>query len=350
MDKRLKKDDIGIAKHYQGLTLTSIVAKIYNALLLNCIESETEKILWKNENGFWRNRSTTLQILIIQQIIEGVHAKNLKATLNFVYFSNAFNSIHRGKMTQILLAYGLLKEIMMLCKSTKVKVCSLDRDIEFFDIVASVLQGNTLAPYQFIICQDYILRTSIDLMKENNFTLKKTRNRWYPTQTIMDADFADDRALLANTPTQAESLEQATGGIGLHVNANKTKYMWVNQKADISTLNGGSLKLLDKFMYLSSSVSTTENDINMHLAKSWTTIDWLSIIWKSDLSDKIKRNCFPSSNHVNSTIWMHHMDADLAYKEKNLMRTAQECYDYIEQILETTSYKTAAELPPTSHL
>ena len=35
---------------------------------------------------------------------------------------------------------------MMLYKKTKVKVCSLDGDTDFFDIVRGVLQGNTLAP------------------------------------------------------------------------------------------------------------------------------------------------------------------------------------------------------------
>ena len=60
----------------------------------------------------------------------------------------------------------------------------------------------------------------------------------------------------------------------------------------ISTLNGGSLTLVDKFTYLKSSVSSTQNDINMHLAKAWTAIDRLSIIRKSDLSNKIKSKFF----------------------------------------------------------
>ena len=97
-------------------------------------------------------------------------------------------------MEQILLAYGLPKEtvaaIMMLYKNTKVKVRSPDGDIDFFDMVAGVLQGDTLAPYLFIICLDYILRTSIDLMKENGFTLTKVRSRRYPAQMITDADYA----------------------------------------------------------------------------------------------------------------------------------------------------------------
>ena len=53
---------------------------------------------------------------------------------------------------------------MMQYKNTKLKVRSLDEDTDYFDIVAGVLQGDTLAPYLFIICLDNVLRTSIDLM------------------------------------------------------------------------------------------------------------------------------------------------------------------------------------------
>ena len=110
-----------------------------------------------------------------------------------------------------------------------------------------------------------MLRTSIDKIKENGFKLTKERSRRYSLKTITDADYADDIALLANTPAQAKtllhSLEQADAGIGLNVNTHKTEYMCLNETDDISTLN--SLKLVDKFTYLGSSVSSTETDINM---------------------------------------------------------------------------------------
>ena len=113
-------------------------------------------------------------------------------------------------MEQILLAYGLPKEtvaaIMILYRNTKVKVRSPDGDTEYFDIVAGVLQGDTLAPYLFIICLDYVLRTSINKIRENGFQLTKRRSKRYPAKTITDADYADDLALLANTPNQAETL------------------------------------------------------------------------------------------------------------------------------------------------
>ena len=109
---------------------------------------------------------------------------------------------------------------------------------------------------------DYVLKTSIDKIKENGFELTKKRSRRYPAKTIIDADYSDDIAILANTPNQAEtllhSMEQAAAGIGLHVNAHKTEYMCFNQTGDISTQNGSSLKLVDKFTYQGSSVSSTE--------------------------------------------------------------------------------------------
>ena len=252
---------------------------------------------------FRRNRSTTSQILTIRCILEGVRAKNLEATILFVDFSEAFDSIHGGKMEQILLTYGLPKEtataIMMLYKNTKAKARSPDGDTDYFDVVAGVQQEDTLAPYIFIICLDYVLRTSIDKTKDNGFKLTKERSRRYPSQTITDANYADDIALRANTPAQAETLQQslkrAAAGIDLYVNANKTEYMCFIQRSDISTLNGSSLKLVDKFAYLENSVSSTETDINTRLAKAWTAIDRLSVIWKSDLTDKIKRSFFQAA-------------------------------------------------------
>ena len=180
-----KKGDLGLAKNYRGITFTSIAAKIYNALL-----------------------------------------RNLQATILFVDFNKAFDSIHRSKMEQIRLAYDLPKETvaatMMLYRNTKVK--------------------------------------------ENCFKLTKERSKRYPVKTITDADNTDDIALLANASTEAEtllhSLERAAASIGFHINPHKTEYMCFNQTGNISTQNGSTLKLVDKITYRESSVSSTETDIN----------------------------------------------------------------------------------------
>ena len=140
---------------------------------------------------------------------------------------------------------------------------------------------------------------SIDKIRENGFELTKKRSRRYPAKTITNADYTDDIAILANTPNQAEtllhSLERATAGIDLHVNAHKTEYMCFNQAGDIFTRVGTSLKLVDKFTYPGSNISSTEKDIDTRLTKAWTAIDRRSIIWKSNLIDKMKRSFFLSA-------------------------------------------------------
>ena len=78
--------------------------------------------------------------------------------------------------------------------------------------------------------------------------------------------------------------------------------MCYNQTGDI-TLDGTPLKPVEKFTYLGSSVSSTEKDIDTRLTKAWTDIDRLSIIWKSDLTDKMKRSFFQAELLYGCTIW-----------------------------------------------
>ena len=112
-------------------------------------------------------------------------------------------------------------------------------------------------------------RCSCPLVSENYYLMISRR---YPAKTITDADSTDDIVILANTPNQAEtllhSLERAAAGIGLHVNAHKTEYMCYNPTGDITTLDGTSLKLVDKFTYIGNSVSSTEKDIDTRLMKA----------------------------------------------------------------------------------
>ena len=133
-----------------------------------------------------------------------IHMKNLAYMLMaaqllhslYIYIYIYIYIIDRGNMEQILLACALPKEtvapIIMLYRNTKVKVRSPDGDTGYFDIVPGVLQGDTLAWHLFIICLDYVLRTSIDKIKEtvSNYQKKEAegtpekkyrhrQHRWY---------------------------------------------------------------------------------------------------------------------------------------------------------------------------
>ena len=192
-----------------------------------------------------------------------------------------------------------------------------------------------------------------------------------PHKLITNADYADDLALLVNTPTQAKSLlyslEQPAGDICLHVNTDKTEYMSCNQKGDIATLNNGSLKLLDKFTYLR--ISSTENDISIQLAKTCIAIGRLSIMWMSDFSDKIKRNFFPAAvvsillHRCTPLMLTERMEKNLdgncsqillaiSYKSWKQHPTKQQLYVHLPPILHTIVHLPILHTirPLTSHL
>ena len=88
---------------------------------------------------------------------------------------------------------------------------------------------------------------------------------------MTDIYYADNLVLLANIHAQTESLlhnlEQEEGGIGVYVNANKTEFMCFKLEGTISIFSCKPLKLVDKFTYLSSNISSTESDVNTYLVK-----------------------------------------------------------------------------------
>ena len=99
-------------------------------------------------------------------------------------------------------------------------------------------------------------------------------------------------------------LDWAAGRIGQHDNAEKTDFMSYNQRGDIFTPNRRSLTVVDKSTYQGSSIASTENGIKTQLAKVWTAVNRLSVIWKSDLSDKMNC-CFSKQWSVNTAVWIH---------------------------------------------
>ena len=267
-----KKGDLRLATNYRGISLTPTAAKIYNKLLLHRIRPVLENILRDNQNGFREKRSTTAQIFTLRLIIEGVKQKQLPAVIIFVDFSKAFYSIDRSKMEQILETYGIpneiIKAIMTMYKNIQVFVRSPDGDAEFFDIIAGVLQGDTLAPYLFIIVLDYVLR-NLDQNENFDFTLRKQLSRRYPDEMLTDVGFADDLALLSDKIGNAEKLlkilETAAASVGFYINTTKTKLIAVNTEGTITAQNGCDLEQVNDFNYLDSKIISSENDIQVRI-------------------------------------------------------------------------------------
>ena len=296
-----KKGDLSKGGNYRGISLNAIASKLVNRMILNRIQPILDPHLRPNQNGFRPGRSTTSQILALRRLIEGVKSNNLPAVLLFLDFRKAFDSIHREKMFAILKAYNipdeLVNAIKLLYHNTRAKVVSPDGETEEFEIVAGVLQGDTLAPYLFTIVLDYVMREAMTKTDNPGFTLSKRRSKRHPPVTISDLDFADDIALTLDNLQEAQTLltgvETAASNVGLHLNAAKTEMIVYNQQIEmINSLNGEQIKSVDDFKYLGSWIDNTLKDMNTRKAQAWVACNKLSKIWKSNLNRNLKARLF----------------------------------------------------------
>ncbi|KAL5260700.1 hypothetical protein ACHWQZ_G010752 [Mnemiopsis leidyi] len=298
-----KKGDLTKADNYRGISLTSIVSKTLNRMLLNRIKPRLEEVLRNNQNGFRPGRSTTSHILALRRIIEGAKAKNLKATMVFIDFKKAFDSIHRGLLMKILLAYGIPKALVSLIEKlytgTKARVVTADGITDLFDILAGVLQGDTLAPYLFIIVIDYIMTVTMEEFdSEPGFTIRPARSRRVGAEKLADLEFADDVALCSDTIEEAqvllERLEAAANTVGLNMNTSKTKFMTVNgEESDkLTNSTGSEIEQVSDFIYLGSWVAASDKDFEVRKAKTWAACHKMKKVWSSGMRRNLKVRLF----------------------------------------------------------
>ena len=291
-----KSGDLTKPDNYRGISLTSLIMKLYNRMILNRLRAILDPLLRISQNGFRQKRSTIGQIVALRRLIEEAKGNNLPCILTFIDFRKAFDTIHRGKLIEILRAYGVPDKIIEAIETTYsetwAKVRTADGETESFQILAGVLQGDTLAPFLFIVALECALRRAIEGREEElGFTLQKRASRRVAAKMVTDLDFADDTTLLSDTVEQACSLllvvEKECKNIGLGLNAMKTKVMPINIRANevnVKTMDGTQLDVVDDFKYLGSWAASTDHDIKVRRAQAWKVLHDMKKIWKSRLT------------------------------------------------------------------
>ena len=140
-------------------------------------------------------------------------------------------------MFKILIAYGIPKPLVNMIsityENTEAKVLTPDGETNSFHINSGVLQGDTLAPFLFIIVLDYAMRSAIQGREEAlGFELEFKKSRRYPATILTDLSYADDIALVSHDVCQAQKVltcvEEEAAKIGLHIHAKKTEIMAYN--------------------------------------------------------------------------------------------------------------------------
>jgi hypothetical protein len=250
--------------NYRGIALMSIVAKLFNRLLLERLRGGLETKLRYNQNGFRKLRSTAQHVLAARRLIEEIRdSQTGKLVSIFIDFTKAFDSVNWSWMRAILLAYNvpikLVDTIMSLYHGATAKVKLENNEFtDFISLSSGVLQGDTLAPYLFIIVLDYVLRSAIpDESLGIQLTLSQgTRSRPKPSSYLTDLDFADDIMLVSdnikNAQSMLSSIEYHAQLVGLSINLKKTEYILIGEfkeSVDLS-LNSGLIKQVKDFKYL----------------------------------------------------------------------------------------------------
>ena len=223
--------------------------------------------------------------------------------LVFVDFSKAFDSVDRSKMFEILRLYGIPEGIIAAIKvmytDNSSTVMTTDGETQAFPTLAGILQGDTLAPFLFIMVVDYIMRVSVDTISEKGYLLHPRRGSRQPAEYLTDTDFADDIALISQSLEHAQdllqSLEQASNGVGLYLNETKTECLnrcLSNADLVVKTLNGASLKMVEDYVYLGSYISSSEKDFSVRKGMAWSACNDMYKIWTSQLPRRIKIEIF----------------------------------------------------------
>jgi hypothetical protein len=287
------------------------MAKTFNRMLLNRIRNKIDPHLRQNQNGFRQQRSTSGQVLALRRIIEEIKNHDLPAVITFIDFKKAFDSINRKKMISILAAYDvphtIIKAIETNYADTQAKILTPDGKTDNIQITTGVLQGDTLAPYLFIIVLDYVMRRATEGKEEElGFCLMKRRSRRIGPEVVTDLDFADDIALISDSTAKAQAflgaVEKEAREVGLQINAKKTKAMAFNLNYDfnLTSENGDNIEKVEDFKYLGSWINNTEKDIAVRKALAWRKMHDLKKIWQSKMSKCLKIRTFRAT--VESTL------------------------------------------------
>ena len=146
----------------------------------------------------------------------------------------------------------IVDAIKLIYENSSAQVITPDGETDFFDITAGIFQGDTLAPFLFLIVLDYALKCAFKICdSKSGIVIKPKFGSRHPEIRIRDLCYADDAALLNNTLQLAENLlhcvESSAALVGLYLNVKKTKFL--TSHITDPYVPGEDLQKVDEFLY-----------------------------------------------------------------------------------------------------
>ena len=291
---------------HRGISLMSRSAKLFNRVLLSRLQPILDPYLRYEQNGFRPQRGTVTQILSLRRIVEEVRIHQATLVCVFVDFQRAFDSVSRAAIPQILRAYNvparLVSAVMAMYSDTRAAVVTPDGLSDPFSSTSGVLQGDTLAPFLFVVVLDWVIRTGLPDSNDGFLLCRRSCRRQRERRLSLLA-FADDIALLASSEESAQRLldrlTAAAAKVGLSINTRKTEVLTVPTDLTANIIcqdaNGSSISLprCRHFKYLGGLVPSAQEDLRRRKGLAWAAFRSIRVPLQSlTLSDRLRALLF----------------------------------------------------------
>ena len=263
------KGEKGECKNYRGISLLSVVGKVYASILAERVRKITESLMDDEQGGFRKGRGCVDQIFALKQVCEKVREKGGKVYLGFMDLEKAYDRVNREALWQVLRMYGvsgkLLNGIKSMYDGSKACVRVNGSLSEWFDIDSGVRQGCVMSPWLFNVFMDGVMKEVRMRINGMGIGLERDGIEW----TLSDLMYADDVVFMAKSERELSVMIQNFDYVckrrGLKVNVDKSKVMIVGENVDHACevrMNGHVLERVNDFKYLGSVVNDRGTDVD----------------------------------------------------------------------------------------
>ena len=258
-----KKGDPTIPDNYRGISITSILSKVFMSILTDRLSSwaEDNNIIVEEQAGFRRGYSTVDNIFVLHSIIQHYLQRKRKVYVAFVDFKKAFDTVNKEVLWDILHRHGIRgRFIKMLQAIYSQVICKVRCNGEYsepFDSNSGLKQGCKMSPIIFAIIVNYVASMVIQNGKHGV--------QISPDKIIYLLLYADDIVLISDSimglQNQLNNLKKGADSVGLTVNKDKTKVMVFRKGGYISVkekwfLDEDPLEVVSEYRYLGSLFTT----------------------------------------------------------------------------------------------
>ena len=263
--KKGPKDSAG---NYRGISLLSIVGKVYASILLHRVAEQVDPLLHEAQCGFRKGRGTSDAIFTLRSVESVCKRHGACMAKAYIDFTKAYDCIDREALWRILQMYGVHSHLITLLKdlhSDTFASVKLDGQIgREFQVTAGVRQGCVIAPTLFNVVIDFIIRKALRLMPENcGISLRTRQGGLVPESSIERIVlllYADDLVLVSHNPAELalmlKMIDQVSSSLGLFINAAKTEIQIHDPPTDYTPptfdVSTGPVSSCEHFKYLGS--------------------------------------------------------------------------------------------------